>query len=222
MRVFIVSLLVYLTAGCSTLSLKGDFGFEDIASIKPNEANKKTILTKFGQPDKKETLPPEKGNFKEPIEYWGFKKGKVVRLHIAFANEKLQSIAYDIYEEDPEYDLATLLGKINGQYQIIKEPVRNPHSMPTKCYLVDEKKGISVLVNAFKKAPSFISFWNLEVGKDKKWFDDSTPEFCIAGHCSRVTDPDAWKHNHCEWLEKLVVKTKGTSKKSSNSKKTND
>ena len=76
--------------------------------------------------------------------------------------------------------------------------------MPTKCYLVDEKKGISVLVNAYKKAPSFISFWNPAMGKNKKWFDDSTPEFCIAGHCSRVTDPDAWKQNHCGWLEKIV------------------
>ena len=103
-KVFVFCLISYLFIGCSTLSSKDEFSFVDISAFKPNESSKKAILAKFGAPDEKEFLPDEKSGRKEPLEYWGFKKGKTVRLHMTFSNEKLQSIAYDIYEEDPEYN----------------------------------------------------------------------------------------------------------------------
>ena len=206
MRSFVFCLFVCLFASCSTILSKKSPSFENMMELSPGQSSKKEVLARFGKPDEKDFLPRKEIQSKEPLEFWAFKKGKAIRFHMTFLKNKLQSMAYDIYEEDPEFNLKFLLDKVDGQFQVIKEPVRNPHAMPSKCYLVDEKKGVSILVGSYKKAPSFVSFWNPSLGKKKKWFDDSTPEFCIAGYCSRVTDPDAWEYNHCEWLEKMVAK----------------
>lgn len=206
MKVFIYLIPICLSLGCATVAPKDKFKFSDVRSYQLKVLTQSDFIKKLGQPDKKEHLPEGIDSFKKPIDYWEYESKGALRLHLTFFEEKLISVAYDIYEKDPEYNLAILLKKLDGNFKVIKEPARNPHAMPSMCYLVDEKKGVSVLVSAVKRAPEVVSFWLPELVKNPKWFDDSTPEFCIAGHCSRVTDPDAWKYNHCEWLEKLIVK----------------
>lgn len=128
------------------------------------------------------------------------------RLFLEVKGGVLKSVHWSIWDEDDEFNVGVLLSKVNANFKIIKEPVTNPHRMPSMCYLVDNNTGISIKVSTPKHSAESISFWEPSSMKGKKWFDDSTPEFCIANHCSRVTDPGAWKYNHCEWLEKLISK----------------
>ncbi len=202
-KLFYFFMLTFLLS-CSGLSTKDEFTFDKIISVKPNIANRNRIQAKFGPPDEREILSPKKTTHKVPVEYWGYKKRGFTRLHLTFSKEKLQSISYDIFENDSEFNLKSLLIKLKADFKVIKEPVRNPHAMPTMCYLIDNSKGISVLVNSYKQAPTLVSFWIPGTKKDKEWFDYSTPEFCIADHCSKVTNHTKSQYNQCEWLEKLL------------------
>ncbi|MDC0980251.1 hypothetical protein OAQ84_00800 [Bdellovibrionales bacterium] len=179
----------------------------DIQTLKVGVDMESAVISKLGLP-KEKLIRKDKEFGAGKMFQWNYDISGYNRLSVFLVDNVLQSVSWDIWESDPEFKIENILSKVDANFEIIKEPVRNPHAMPSKCYLVDNKKGISIKVDSYKKAAIFLSFWNPKLSKKTKWFDDSTPEFCIAGLCSKVTDPKAWKHNHCEWLEKLVKRTR--------------
>lgn len=83
----------------------------------------------------------------------------------------------------------------------------NPHRAPNDCYLENLRLGKRVKFNAQEKQVEEISIWKPS-SSDKSiklsLAKNVGKEFCVTGKCSKVTDPGAWKHDHCAWLKELV------------------
>lgn len=130
-------------------------------------------------------------------------------MHLYFESDVLISKSWNVNEEDKESSIISVLENIKGSWTVIKEPMTNPHAAPSLCYLEDLKAGRLVKVDGNNKKVSEISVWvpdenekSIKVQLSK----NVGKEFCIAGHCSKVTNPEARAHNQCEWLEQLVAK----------------
>lgn len=203
---FIYSLL-FLFLGCESLSIEERvIGVEEFDRVKLGYSSRVEIENKFGKPEEK----TEK--------QWVYHSAGVEKLWIDFSGSVAISVSMSIWESDEINSPKVLVGKIQGDWKVLKEPMSNPHAAPSLCYLEDLRKGRRIEVSGYSKRAKFISKW--KPSRDDKsikefLYRNVGKEFCIGSSCSKVTDPDAWKHNHCEWLVKLVAKIKASSVKNS-------
>lgn len=204
----ILVVCIFQLLGCSILNniSAPKISFEGFMNIKVGKMKMKNIKNKYGKPSNRHEIEKKYIGY-ENASQWVYKRDGYSRLYITFESEVVRSAFWDVRDNEVEENIEKLLEKVKSKkWLVVKEPARNPHAMPSKCKLVSNERGISILIEGYEKKVSSISLWKPSTMKNQKWFDDSTPEFCIANHCSKVTDPNAWKHNHCEWLEKLVAK----------------
>ena len=197
---------------CSTIwkpsSIK--LSHQNFSELKVGVDNLEKTKLKFGRPDEVYFLGKEKqivDNSKN--EQWIYSDEGLNRLYLYFELGVLVSKSWNVKEGERESSVRQVLKDYEANWTVIKEPISNPHSGPTECYLEDLQNGKMVKVNGYKKTTSEISIW-IPNKKEKSIKDHLSKkvgkEFCIAKNCSRVTNPDAWEYNHCEWLEKLVAK----------------
>ncbi len=208
MRIVSSVLISFFVAGCVTLfnKSKSEFTVDELLKLKISVDTSEVIKKRLGNPHEKIFYSSQvKGG--EKSEKWIYIFEKTPKLWLFFKGGILEHASLGVWDRDNVSSVGGLLSQLEGQtWSIVKEPVRNPHSMPNMCMLVSERLGINVKVNSMMRRVDEINLWNPSIKRKIKWFDDSVPEFCIANHCSNVTDPNAWEHNHCEWLEEIVAR----------------
>lgn len=186
--------------GCESIQKQNssDIGIDTINKLLVGTSKVSDIKNKIGRPDK-----VNGGN-------WIFNLDNVPKLRLRMENNILTFLSLSVWESDSYKNVEYLLGKFPGDWSVIKEPMSNSHNGPTICYLEDLKGGKRIRIHGYKKFVERITKWKPEknqISIKKHLYKNVGKEFCIASSCSKVTDPDAWKHNHCEWLEKLIKTT---------------
>jgi hypothetical protein len=185
--------------GCASLQTKQflDFGTKEFKQLRVGVDTKDRVKGRLGLPDD------------DSGDRWVYHLREAPKLWLFFDNDVLSSASWSVWEADTANNVEALLREFDGDWQVIKEPMTNPHSAPYLCYLEDLKNGKRVEIDGNKKSVSEVTTWQPHLN-DKSIKDQLVrnmgKEFCIAGHCSKVTNPEAWAHNQCQWLEQLVGK----------------
>lgn len=193
--------IVFIILGCSSLT-KGpgkEFGIEQFNRLMLGVDSKESIKKTVGSPSEVAT------------DTWVYHVEGVPKLWLFFENDLLVSVSWSVWESDKVNEVRNLLEKFEGNWAVIKEPMANPHRAPSMCYLEDLSNGRRVEVDGHKKTVDELFKWQPNANAPsikQRLLKQVGKEFCIAGLCSKVTNPEAWKHNHCEWLEQLVAEIK--------------
>ncbi len=200
MKKTIIYYFMFTLLGCESMQKRDSsaISIDTINDLLVGISKVSEVKSKIGEPDS------VGGN------NWIFNLDNAPRLRLRMENNILTSVSLAVWEGDPYKKVGYLLDKFSGEWTVIKEPMSNPHAGPTICYLEDLKGGKRIRIHGYKKLVERIIKWKPEVGQvsiKKHLYRNVGKEFCIASSCSKVIDPDAWKHNHCGWLEKLVKKT---------------
>lgn len=206
--------IIFFVLSCESLKEKEKiFSIDQFNQIQISSMNKNEVEQLLGKPDRKSD------------NQWTFKFKGSEKLSIIFKNDTVDSVSMAVWEKDKVQSVDILLDNFAGDWTVLKEPMSNPHSAPSLCYLEDLNRGYRVRVGGYQKNVEQISKWKPTSDKKsiKEFLDRNIrKEFCIAESCSKVTYPDAWEHNHCDWLERLVAaKQDSVRKKNTNDKKTN-
>lgn len=211
LEVFLLGLLVTLLS-CSSIrkASLAKVSYSKFRALNVGEVTTEEAKQALGSPDKIHYLGKENRIVEKSDKgQWIYKDKGLNKLYLYFESDVLISKSWNVNEEDKESSIEKVLRDIKADWAIVKEPMTNPHAGPTQCYLEDLKRGKMVKVHGYKKKVSEISVWiptKNEKSIKEHLYRNVGKEFCIAGHCSKVTDPEAWEHNHCEWLKKMVVK----------------
>ncbi len=213
LAVFLLGLLVTLL-GCSSLrntnSIK--ISYSKFEALNVGGMTAEEVRQALGTPDKTYYIGKENRIVEKSEKWqWIYEVKNLNKLYLYFESDVLVSKSWNVDEEDKESSVKNVFEYIKGNWVVVKEPMTNPHAAPNQCYLEDLKSGHLVKVNGNSKKVSEISAW--VPAKNEKSIKEQLhmnvgKEFCIAEHCSKVTSPEAWKHNQCEWLEQMVAEQK--------------
>jgi len=201
--------LSFFLQGCSSFKKINDqnskeVNFDSFLKIQIGSDSGKVLTNNMGDASEKRNINREDIGYKN-TEKWVYKESGHRRISIILVNNVAQSVSMNIWKEDPEVDIVKLLKRIKGNWKIIPAPVVNPHAMPFICYLEDEKKGLFIGINVHREAVESVIRWNPSFIKFKRMPNiKAGAEYCIAGHCASVTNSSGWKHNHCDYLNKLI------------------
>ena len=205
MKLEIMLMLFFI--GCGSLNpLKKEnreYTFEEVRSIKVGQDSTKNILHKFGEPNEKLEIEEKNLGYKNGTQ-WTFDESDHSRFSTLIIEDVVQSISWEVKKNEPEEKIEFLLSKINRSWVVVPEPVINPHTMPMMCSLVDKKSGMRIEIHGYKKVVESFTRWNPKLKVKEVEKNNKKPVFCLAGHCSSVSEPPEWKNNHCKFLEKLI------------------
>lgn len=206
MKYFCIALTIIYLLGCQSLQEnEKKINIKQFSEIIIGITKKIEVERMLGKPDKVNK------------ERWGYRVASAEKMWIAFKDNKVSSVSMSVWESDEIRDVELLLQSFLGNWVVFKEPMSNPHSAPSLCYLEDLDQGKRVRINGYGKTVEHIAKWKPEKTQKsiKEYlYSNVGKEFCVADHCSKVTNPTAWKHNHCEWLKKIVNKVSKPEKKS--------
>lgn len=196
-KISFVFYVVFLFVGCGTLKRdKQRFNIELFNEIEIGSTKKSEVEQWLGKPDR------------IADGQWTYKSEGSQKMWISFESNIVDSVSMSVWENNKVKSVELLLQEFSGKWTVLKEPMSNPHLAPSLCFLEDLDNGKRVRIAGYKKNVEHITKW--KPTKDQKsikgfLYRNVGKEFCIAGSCSKVTDSDVWKHNHCEWLEKRVA-----------------
>lgn len=197
--------VVFCVIGCESLKeSKKNFSIDHFNQIEISTMNKNEVKQLLGKPDRKSA------------NQWIFESQGSEKIWISFKNDIVDSVSMAVWERDNVNSVNLLLDQLAGQWRVLKEPASNPHAAPALCYLEDLNRGYRVRVGGYKKNVEQISKWKPtnDTKSIKEFLNRNVGrEFCIEESCSKITDPGAWEHNHCDWLESLVAKKQGPVRK---------
>jgi hypothetical protein len=201
-------LLSFFLQGCSSSRKVNDqnrkeVNFNSFLKIQVGNDSGEILTNDMGDASEKRNIQKEDIGYNN-TEKWIYKELEHRRISIILVNNIVQSVSMNIWDEDSESDTHKLLEKIKGDWKIISAPVVNPHAMPFMCYLEDEKKGLFIGINAHRKAVESVIRWNPSFRFKRMPNIKAGAEYCISGHCASVTNSNDWKHNHCEYLKKII------------------
>ena len=189
----LLTLILLSIINCSIPQKKekyfGDWNL--FSQIEINKDTQESIRKKLGKPDE---IKME--HVAENEAQWNYFRNGVPKIWIYFKNDVVRSVSMSVWEEEDVQVLTYLLKNFQGQWRVEKEPVTNPHAMPSQCYLIDEKQGREIEIDSYKKSVESI------LSQDAKLFKKNKSEQ------KKIKTYKGWDYDHCAWL-KDFLKSKG-------------
>ena len=207
-------LFSFILMGCASVSKKENAGFplRDFLLLDVKNETRSSIRKKIGTPDNIVDIPESLFGLKG-AKQWEFSvNNHRAKISITFVGESVNTASWDVSVGELEEKVSFMLEKIKANWKILREPHSNPHVTPRECYLRDNSKGIGININGHTKKVESIIKWDIDGPDLKRKYQELSlkpKKACVAGLCSpAVSEKDKWLWNQCEWVEKLVGKSK--------------